>query len=135
MRPHDRTHLLDAYGDKSDFAEVGRIHDEDAARLQHLEIRHAELVITVPTLRFIPYNDASSGMDALDGFAFQDRSIARRMETMVVKDVEDDMRRHAALETSSIRAIAQEIEPVGDRRRLDRGKSDFAIARTYKVES
>jgi hypothetical protein len=71
MRPHDRTHLLDADGDEGEFSISGRIHDEDAARLQHLEIRDAQLVITVAVLLFIPYNDASAGMDALNRFAFQ----------------------------------------------------------------
>lgn len=46
-------------------------------------------------------------MDAFYGLTFQDRSIARRMEPMIIKDIEDNMRRLAALETRSIRAIAQ----------------------------
>ena len=112
--------LLDAYGDKGDFAEVGRIHDEDAARLQHLEIRDAELAITVPTLRFIPYNDTSAGMDALYRLAFQDRTIARRMEPVIIKDIEDDMRRLAAGKGFPIRAIAEQVEPVFYSRGLDR---------------
>ena len=127
--------MLDTDSDKGDFTEVGRIHDEDAARLQHLEIRHAELVIAIPTLLFVPDNDTSSGMNALYRFALQHRTIARRMEPMIIKDIEDNMRRLAALETRSIRAIAEQIEPVSDGRRLDGRKGNLAVARTYKVES
>ena len=127
--------LLDANGNDGDFAIRVRVYNKDSTRLKHLEIRDTELVITIPTLLLIPDDNASSGMNALDGFAFQDRAITRRMETMVVKDIEDNMRRLAALETSSIRAIAEQIEPVSDRRRFDRGESDLTIARTYKVES
>ena len=133
--PLDRGDLLDADGDKGDFAEIGCVQDEDTARLQHLKIGHAELVIAVSTLLFVPDNDTSAGMDAFDGLTFQHRTIARRMETMVVKDIEDDMRRLAAGKGIPIRAIAEQIEPVSDGRRLDGRKGNLAVARTYKVES
>ena len=103
--PPDGGDLLDADGDKGDFAEIGCVQDEDTARLQHLKIGHAELVIAIPTLLFVPDNDTSSGMNALYRFALQHRTIARRMETMVVKDIEDDMRRLAAGKGIPIRAI------------------------------
>ena len=74
-------------------------------------------------------------MNALYRFALQHRTIARRMEPMIIKDIEDNMRRLAALETRSIRAIAEQIEPVSDGRRLDGRKGNLAVARTYKVES
>ena len=99
--------MLDAYGDKSDFAEVGRIHDEDAARLQHLEIRHAELVITIPTLRLIPDNHTSSGMDSLNYFLLKNDTIARRMEAMVIKNIENEVRCLTTYKPLSIRTIAQ----------------------------
>ena len=131
--PPDGGDLLDADGDKGDFAESGCVQDEDTARLQHLKIGHAELVIAIPTLLFVPDNDTSAGMDAFDGLTFQDRSIARRMETMVVKDIEDDMRRLAAGKGISIRAIAEQIQPVSDRRGLDGRKGDFAVARGEEI--
>ena len=129
MRPLDRGDLLDADGDKGDFAESGRVQDEDTARLQHLKIGHTELVIAIPTLLFAPDNDTSAGMDAFYGLTFQDRAITRRMETMVVKDIEDYMRRLAASEALPIRAIAEQIQPVGYRRGFNRRERDLSVAR------
>lgn len=111
--PLDGRYLLDTDGDDGDFSVRGRINNKDSARLEHLKIGHAELVIAVSTLLFVPDNDTSAGMNAFDSLTFQDRTIARGMETMVVKDIEDDMRRLAAGEGSAIRAIAEQIQPVG----------------------
>lgn len=131
--PLDRGDLLDADGNKGDFAESRSVKDKDTARLQHLKIGHAELVIAIPTLLFVPDNDTSAGMDAFNGLTFQDRSVARRMETMVVKDIEDDMRRLTAGKGIPIRAIAEQIQPVSDRRGLDGRERDLAIARGEEI--
>ena len=128
MSPLDGGYLLDADGDEGYFSESGCVQDEDTAGLQHLEIRYAELVIAIPTLLFVPDDDTASGMNAFDGLTFQDRAIARRMETVVVKDIEDYMRRLAAGKGISIRAIAEQVKPVSDTRRLDRRKSDLPVA-------
>ena len=131
--PLDGRYLLHADGDKGDLAESGSVQDEDTARLQHLKIRYAELVIAIPTLLFVPDNDTSAGMDAFDGLAFQYRSVARRMKTMVVKDIEDDMRRLAAGKGISIRAIAEQIQPVSDRRGFNRRERYLAVARCEEI--
>ena len=107
--PPDRGDLLHTDGDKGDLAESRSVQDEDTACLEHLKIGHAELVIAIPTLLFVPDNDTSAGMDAFDCLTFQYRTIARHMETMVVKDVENDMRRLTAGKDIPIRAIAEQI--------------------------
>ena len=106
--------LLDTDGNDGEFAESRRIENEHAAGLQHLEIRYAKLVIAVPTLLVVPDNDTASGMDTLDRAAIQHRTVTRHMKTMVIKDIEDDMRRLASGKGLAIRAIAQQIEPVSD---------------------
>jgi hypothetical protein len=126
--PPDGRDLLDADGDEGYFAESGCVQDEDTARLQHLKIGHAELVVAVSVFVVVPDNGTSAGMDAFYGLAFQHRTIARRMKTMVVKDIEDEMRRLAASEALSIRAITEQIQPVSDRGCFNRRKGNLAVA-------
>ena len=130
--PPDGRDLLDTDGDKGDLAESRSVQDEDSACLEHLKIGHAELVVAIPILLFVPDNDTSAGMDAFYGLTFQDRAIARGMETMVVKDIEDYMRRLAAGKGIPIRAIAEQIQPISDTRRLDGRKNNLAVARGDK---
>ena len=128
MSPLDGGYLLDADGDEGYFSENGCVQDEDTAGLQHLEIRHAEMVIAIPTLLFVPDYHTSSGMNAFDGLTFQDRTIAWRMETVVVKDIEDDMGCLAPRKGFTVGAIAKQVKPIGDTRGLNRRKSDLPVA-------
>ncbi len=128
MSPLDGTNLLDADGNDGDFSVRGRIYNKDSARLEHLKIGHAELVVAVSVFVVVPDNGTSAGMDAFYGLAFQNRTIARRMKTMVVKDIEDDRRRLAASEALSIRAITEQIQPVSDRGCFNRRKGNLAVA-------
>ena len=68
-------------------------------------------------------------MNAFYGLTFQHRTIARRMEAMVVKDVEDYMRRLTAGKRIPIRAIAELVKPISDTRRLDGRERDLSVAR------
>ena len=113
--PLDGGDLLDADGNYGEFAKVGCIEDEDTAGLEHLKIGNTELVIAIPTLLLIPYNDSTSGMNTLNHFAFEHRTIARHMETMIIKDIEHNMRCLPAGKHVAILAIAQQVKPIGDR--------------------
>ena len=110
----DGRNLLDTDGDEGEFSISGSVQNKYTARFKHLEIRDAQLVIAVAVLLFVPDDDASSGMDAFYRFALQDRAIARRMETVVIKDIKDNMRRLTAGKTVFIGAIAQEVKPIGN---------------------
>ena len=128
-RPPDGRYLLDTNGHDSYLAVRARIYNKDSTRLQHLEICHAALLIPIPGLRFVPYNDTTSGMDTRNSLTLQHRPIAGRMETMIVKDIEDDMHRLATGKRIPIGAVAEQIQPVSDTRGLDRRESDLAVAR------
>ena len=131
--PLDGGYLLDADGDEGYFPESGCVQDEDTAGLKHLEIRYAELVIAISTLLFVPDNDTSAGMDAFYRFALQHRTVAGRMETMIVKDIEDNMSRLAAGKGIPIGAIAEQIQPIIYRGRLNWRKSDLPVAGGEKL--
>jgi hypothetical protein len=49
------------------------------------------------------------------------------METVVIKDIEDDMGGLAAGETLPIGAVTEQVEPVSNSSRLDRRESNLAI--------
>ena len=131
--PLDGGYLLDADGDEGYFPESGCVQDEDTAGLKHLEIRYAELVIAISTLLFVPDNHSAAGMDTLDGLTFQHRTSTRRMETMIVKHIKDDMRRLAAGKGIPIGAIAEQIQPIIYRGRLNWRKSDLPVAGGEKL--
>ena len=130
MSPYDGTDLLDADGDDGDLSVRACIYNKDSAGFKHLEIRYAALHIAIPALLFIPDDLASSGMDALDRAAFQHNTIARHMEAMIIKHIEDDMRRLAASKRIPIRAVAEQFQPISDTRGLDRRESNLAVTRT-----
>ena len=131
--PLDGTDLLDTDRDDGNFAEIGRVYYHYTAGLQHLEIRYTALLIAIPTLLFIPYDVASSGMDALDRLALQHRTVTRHMEAMIIKHIEDDMHRISSGEYIAISTIAEQVQPIGDRCRFDRRKGYFAVTRSDKL--
>ena len=110
--PLDGRYLLDTDGDDGDFAESGRVDYKYSTGFPHLEIRYAALLITIPTLLLIPDYLPSSGMDTLDRFAFEHRTVTRHMKTMVVKDIEDDMGSLASCKGLAIRAVTEQVEPI-----------------------
>ena len=100
--PLDGTDLLDTDRDDSEFAKGGGVYYEDTTSLEHLEIRDTESIIPIAVLRLIPYNHPATGMDTFNGFAFEHRTIAGHMETMIIKDIKDNMRCFAIGENIAI---------------------------------
>ena len=127
MSPYDGTDLLDADGDESNKAEVRRIKNEHTACLQRLESGGTKRIIAIATLRLVPNDDATSGMNAGDDFLLNDRAIAWRMETMVVKDIEDDMSRLSISKHISIRSFSQQIKPIIQGTCLDRSRRNNSV--------
>ena len=94
-------------GDKRHVTKIERIQHQYTARLERLKTGGTALVITIAVFRFIPDDDAASGMNTRYNAAVHHSTVTRRMETMVIKHIQYKMYRLAILKTICARTIAQ----------------------------